>query len=82
MLLTKTGDYQITIINQASNDTAAYGLAFELLEPIPGDIVVDYIVDIVDLTAVTEEWITAANLDDFAVLAANWLRTDGRYVSN
>ncbi len=55
--LTKSGDYEIKIVNQSSSESTAYALAFELLEPIPGDIVIDYIVDILDLSQLADYWL-------------------------
>lgn len=57
LLLTKTGPYEIRIVDQSLNQSAAYGLAFEILPPLPGDVHVDYIVDAQDAADLAGYWL-------------------------
>ncbi len=57
LLLTKTGNYDIRVVNQSGSESAAYGLAFEILEPLTGDVHVDYVVDIDDVTDMAARWL-------------------------
>lgn len=63
LLITQSGDYQIRVVNQASTETAAYALAYELLEPIPADFNIDYIVDSEDLSILSQSWLQNPCLD-------------------
>jgi len=56
-LLTKTGNYQIKVVNKSASESAAYALAFELLEPMAGDFDINYIVDGADLSALLGWWL-------------------------
>lgn len=60
LLLAKTGNYEIRVVNQSDNESANYALAFELLDPLEADFKVDYVV----------------NTEDFALLAQHWLDSD------
>jgi len=57
LLLTKTGDYQIKVVNQSGSESANYALAFELLAPLEADFNVDYIVDGSDLVEFVSYWL-------------------------
>jgi hypothetical protein len=91
-LLTASGWYTIEVVNSSTGETADYGLAFELLPPLPGDFDLDYIVDNNDLRRIAEDWLSPAGdsvLDlfpdslidfrDFALFADNWLTSDPAY---
>jgi len=54
---TKTGNYEVQIVNQEGDETA-YGLAFEILEPLSGDVYVDYVVDLKDVSGLAEHWLS------------------------
>jgi hypothetical protein len=56
-LITQSGDYQIRVINKSSEETVAYALAYELLEPIPADFNIDYIVNSQDLSELAQLWL-------------------------
>ncbi len=43
--LTAGGNYRIAVINKSANQSADYALAFEVIEPIPGDFNGDAVVD-------------------------------------
>ncbi len=90
MLLPVDGNYTISLKNTTTKSNRAYGLAFELLEPITGDFNIDYVVDEKDLNRMAIEWLTAGdktniipddivNYLDFAAFADNWLKIDKRY---
>jgi hypothetical protein len=92
MLLPADGNYTVSLHNTTTKNNRAYGLAFELLEPITGDFNLDYIVDEKDLNRMAIEWLTAGpdadivhdssnivNYLDFAAFADNWLKFDQRY---
>lgn len=57
LLLTKTGNYEVRVVNQTAGETAAYGLAFEVLERLAGDVHLDYVVDLADLGDMTDWWL-------------------------
>ncbi|MEN8126889.1 MAG: S8 family serine peptidase [Planctomycetota bacterium] len=59
LLLTKTGNYEIRIVNQSGSESANYALAFELLEPLPADFNVDYVVNDLDLVDFLPYWLDA-----------------------
>jgi hypothetical protein len=92
ILLTRSGQYTLRVVNDPNSETAHYGLAFELLPPIPGDFDLDYIVDYNDLRQISENWLQLApgsdvdlfkdnfiDFRDFALFAENWLITDPAY---
>ena len=58
LLLTKTGSYEVRVVNQSGSEMATYGLAFEILEPLPGDVHVDYVVDTQDLIDFVPHWLS------------------------
>ena len=70
LLLTKTGTYEIRVVNQSLNQSAAYGLTFEILAPLPGDVHVDYVVDAQDAADLADYWLDTncanPNADCFA----------------
>ncbi len=84
-LLPRSGQYTLKVVNNSNNETAHYGLAFELLPPIPGDFNLDYIVNSNDLFDIAENWLqpvpgfdTGFNFFDFGALAffsENWLQS-------
>jgi hypothetical protein len=89
LLLPANGNYTVSLNNNTSK-SRPYGLAFELLPPLKGDFIVDYIVDEYDLSQIALEWLTAGveadivpdgmvNNRDFAAFADNWLKIDNRY---
>jgi hypothetical protein len=90
--LAASGWYTIKVVNSSTSETVDYGLAFELLPPLPGDFDVDYIVDYNDLAEIADNWLSpAAGSDvdlfvdgfidfyDFALFADNWLTSDPAY---
>ncbi len=92
LLLTSSGQYTLEVVNNSTGETADYGLAFELLPPLPADFDLDYIVDYNDLVELTENWLqTGSGFDadlfqddfidfrDFAIFAENWLTTNPAY---
>ncbi len=96
ILLTKDGDYTIRIVNDSDNgETASYGFAFELLEPIPADFEpIDYIVDYADLGVLSQQWLETdpdleanliaddanrVNMTDLAEFMNYWLESDPAY---
>jgi hypothetical protein len=95
ILLTGTGRYTLKVVNNSTSETADYGLAFELLPPLPGDFDLDYIVDGNDLRRIAENWLQPAvgsdadlfqddfiDFRDFALFAENWLTADPAYHQN
>lgn len=88
--LTQSGDYEIRIVNNTTNESADFALAFELLEPIAGDVILDYIVDLRDLSELTDRWLQTSDtasisgkidLTDISILSQYWMKTDPRYYS-
>lgn len=63
LLLPKTGTYEIRVVNRPESETSAYGLAFEILEPLAGDVHVDYVVDLLDVGDMASYWLST-NCDD------------------
>ncbi len=59
LLLAKTGTYEIRIVNQSPSEYAGYGLAFEILPPLAGDVHVDYVVNTLDAVALAEHWLSS-----------------------
>jgi hypothetical protein len=55
--LTAAGQYTLKVVNNSTGETACYGLAFELLPPLPGDFDLNYIVDYDDLVEITDNWL-------------------------
>ncbi|MHC4192585.1 MAG: S8 family serine peptidase [Planctomycetota bacterium] len=87
-----TGYHQIEITNTSASKNRDYGLAFEVLPPIAGDLDINYVVDSADLYLFASQWLrTGADLEadlfldesidmrDFAVFAQNWLIIDPAY---
>ncbi|HPS56298.1 MAG TPA: hypothetical protein PLP05_11935, partial [Sedimentisphaerales bacterium] len=95
ILVKKSGVYTIIIKNKSANgESASYGLAFEVLEPVKGDLEpIDYVVDIQDLQRMSQSWLVKdSDIDlaengmidftDFSVLMNCWLNSDPKYYSN
>jgi len=92
LLLAKDGMYEITLQN-TTDKTRGYALAFELLAPLPCDFEpIDYIVDTGDLLVMAWQWLLqgagleadltgdeVVNLEDFAEFAKHWLEFDPAY---
>lgn len=57
LLLTKTGSYEVRVVNQSGSESANYALAFERLEPLPADFDVNYVVDINDMADFVSYWL-------------------------
>ncbi|RKY13472.1 MAG: hypothetical protein DRP52_02715, partial [Planctomycetota bacterium] len=81
LLLTKTGDYLIKVVNQSGNESADYAIAFELLEPLEADYNTDYVVNGLDFSKLSAEWLNTLNLNDLLILAQEWLTYDPKYYS-
>lgn len=92
ILATKSGVYTIKVKNKSTNgESACYGLAFEVLEPLKGDLGdVDYVVDVHDLERMLESWLIVdsevnlagglrVDFADFAELMDRWLNYDPKY---
>jgi len=94
ILLAESGDYTVQVINDSGNgESADYGLAFELLEPMAADFnKPDYIVDYNDLAVVVDQWLAQqpeleadlfedgiVNFSDFARFCEYWLLTEPKY---
>jgi hypothetical protein len=98
LLILTPGNYTIRLENNSTNgEAASYGFAFDKHPVLPGDIHpdgtgIDYVVDINDLSALMQDWLTndspydpllspngRINFADFAVLAGSWLQTDPLY---
>lgn len=92
LLLAKDGMYEITLDN-TTDKSRDYGLAFELLEPLVYDFEpIDYIVDTGDLLVMAWQWLLegaeleadltgdeVVNLEDFAEFYKHWLQIDPAY---
>ncbi len=92
ILADSTGTYQITLKN-TTYKSRSYGFAFEIVEPIPGDLEpINYILDIEDFSAFAANWLNPAaderfdlagdeqvNWPDFAVIAKHWLTYNPEY---
>ena len=63
LLLTKTGDYEIRVVNQSGSESANYGLAFELLPSLEADFNIDYVVDSSDLAHWAQFWLESGCID-------------------
>ena len=84
LLLPADGIYEIIVQNQAYQQNRNYALAFELVDPLSGDLNNDYQVDILDISAFSEQWLCGqvapcystaemTTLNDFTVFSENWL---------
>ena len=92
VLLAKDGMYEITLEN-TTDKSRDYGLAFELLEPLVYDFEpIDYIVDTGDMLVIAGQWLLegsgleadltgdeVVNLEDSAEFGKHWLETDPAY---
>ncbi|MHC4721434.1 MAG: hypothetical protein ACYS6I_01870 [Planctomycetota bacterium] len=88
----KDGMYEVTLEN-TTNKSRDYALAFELLEPLVYDFEpIDYIVDTGDLQVMGQQWLLEepdleanligadiVNLEDFVEFALHWLDIDPAY---
>jgi hypothetical protein len=95
LLLSKTGNYQVRVINQSGTESANYALAFEVLPPLLADFNVDYVVNDLDLITLLSDWLQGGadadiapaggdgtvDLFDFSIFAQLWLDYDSRYYS-
>jgi len=92
LLLPADDTYTINLTNPGINQSRYYGLAFELIPPVPADLNLDYIVDANDLDLLKKNWLLnnpiidemlfedgIINLKDFAVLADSWQLFDPAY---
>jgi hypothetical protein len=92
ILLTRSGQYTLRVVNNSTGETTHYGFAYELLPPLPADFDLDYVVDYNDLRQITENWLQLAagsdvdlfednfiDFRDFALFAENWLTSDPAY---
>lgn len=93
LLLPKTGNYQIKVINQSGSESANYALAFELLPPLEADFNIDYVVNDLDLITLLSDWLQGGSaadiapaggdgtvdLFDFSIFALQWFNYDNRY---
>lgn len=57
LLLAKTGNYQIKVVNQSGIESANYALAFEVLPPLEADFNTDYVVNDLDLVDFVPYWL-------------------------
>ncbi|MCP4709757.1 MAG: hypothetical protein GY869_14130, partial [Planctomycetes bacterium] len=93
LLLEKDGMYEVTLANTTTK-SRGYGLAFELIGPLPCDFEpIDYIVDTDDLLVIAWQWLlegggleadltgisNKVDLYDFARFAGCWLDTNPAY---
>ena len=91
LLLPADGLYEI-ILENSSNKSRSYALAFEKSPPLTGDFQLDYAVDTLDLAVLAGQWLMeqpdleanlagddAVNMADFAEFAGNWLKIDPAY---
>jgi hypothetical protein len=92
LLLAEDGTYEIYLDN-TTNKSRGYALAFELLSPIPGDFEpIDYIVDENDLYIIAEQWLLEGpdletdispnekiDYGDFGMFSEYWLQIDPAY---
>ena len=63
LLLTKTGNYKIRVVNRSIDEPANYALAFELLDPLEADFKVDYVVNTEDLALLAQHWLNTGCID-------------------
>jgi len=92
LLLAKDGTYEIYLDN-TTNKSRGYALAFEVLAPLAGDFEpIDYIVDENDLYILAEQWLLEGpdletdispnekiDYGDFGTFFENWLQIDPAY---
>lgn len=92
LLLAEDGIYEIYLDN-TTNKSRGYALAFEVLAPLAGDFEpIDYIVDENDLYIIAEQWLLEGpdletdispnekiDYGDFGMFFENWLRIDPAY---
>jgi hypothetical protein len=57
-LLSQDGEYRIVVRNPSQNNLSRkYAMAFELLNPLAGDVNTDYVIDIDDVIKLAEYWL-------------------------
>jgi hypothetical protein len=92
LLLAEDGTYEIYLDN-TTNKSRGYALAFEVLAPLAGDFEpIDYIIDENDLYIIAEQWLLEGpdletdispnekiDYGDFGTFFENWLRIDPAY---
>jgi hypothetical protein len=57
LLLTKSGEYDIKVVNQSGSESADYAIAFERLQPLTADFNIDYVVNDLDLINFMPYWL-------------------------
>ncbi len=91
MILPVDGNYTVLLENTTCKQRA-YGLAFEIFEPMAGDFNLDYIVNKKDLRQLALEWLNSGegmetdinaddivNIPDYGRFAEDWMKNDLRY---
>ena len=82
--LAEDGEYHVIVRNIAYQQNRNYALAFELIDPIVGDLNGDYQVDSLDISEFSQMWLAGANggsysgvrhttLSEFSLVSENWL---------
>ena len=92
VLVHESGFHEVMIANTTNKHDRNYALAFEILQPVPGDFYpADSIAEYADLADLADLWLDPGqfeedlsgdmqiNLVDFAVFANHWLEVDPRY---
>jgi len=95
VLLPSDGVYEITLTkSNGAISSDGYALAFELVDPIPGDFDLNYVVDVADFANVSTQWLMTGpgleadlfvdgiiDISDLGVFVDNWLSYDPAYYS-
>ncbi len=83
VLLETAGFYELRITNTTDKADRTYALAFEVLEPLAGDLNNDYVVNLSDLLMLLDCWPQphTCDLSAFKTLASGWLTADRRYAA-
>lgn len=94
IILASDGVYEIKLAKTNSESSHGYGLAFELVDPIPGDFDLNYVVNIADFANVATQWLMTGtdleadlfndssnivDISDLGVFVDNWLSYDPAY---
>ncbi|MFC1677865.1 S8 family serine peptidase [Planctomycetota bacterium] len=93
ILIAEDGYYHVELVNSSDKTNRTYAMAFELLDPIAGDLYpADYIVDYNDIDILTGQWLLSGtgyeadivvdanvNFFDFAELSQHWFEIDPAY---
>jgi hypothetical protein len=88
--LAEAGEYRVTVRNLAYQQNRDYALAFELIDPILGDLNGDYQVDSLDISEFSQTWLSDVNggyssgvgyatLSEFTIVSENWLTFQSYY---